>query len=88
MPQLHALAYCLLHLVACTAAYAFAVLVYHWYAAYTLFALAMLTCALLNGAKRYNYYLVEVYSKKLHAAVEASLDGGAGAAAAAPKSMI
>jgi len=51
-------------------------LFYPSYAAFTVFCLAMLASALWNGAARYNYYLVDVYSKKLHKAVEDSLEGG------------
>ena len=44
------------------------------YTVFTCFCLAMLGAALWNGAGRYNYYLVDVYAKKLGKAVETSLE--------------
>ena len=58
---------------------------YFSYALFTAFGAAMLLVALWNGASRYNYYLVDVYEKKLHRAIETSLAGGEPFTSAVPR---
>ena len=54
-----AIIFCLLHLSAVFSAFVCAVACFYSYVLFTLFCLAMCTTALLNGAARYNYYLVD-----------------------------
>jgi len=76
--RLVAFIFCTVHLALCVAAFLGALLMYYSYALFTVFGLTMLVSALWNGAARYNYYLVDAYSKKLHRAIETSLTHGGG----------
>lgn len=64
------LVYCLVHLASCMATFGFALLIFHSYALFTIFLFTMLLIAGWNGASRYNYYLMDVYAKRLETALQ------------------
>jgi len=81
------LCYCMVHLVSCTASFCFAVLMFLSIPLFTVFCVAMLLAAAWNGASRYNYYLVDVYAKRLHKAI-ADANGEGSASHADAKAMV
>ena len=88
------LVYCFVHMLSCIASFISAVIVFRSFLLYTLFCFIMLLAAAWNGASRYQYYLLDVYERRLQKLIAAvSETGGQGtgrgaAGAGADKVMV